>query len=164
MSQVVGAGEVSAEELSNCVMPAPHVGQTVLWYPHGVVDPRHERAAIVLAIRNGSISLWQVNAYARDGVKHVTDPRLRMNQEQRADGAWDFTPLDRQLEQLVAMVNSLAAAQGAPDLLSRDAPNRGVAMTQLWSLRRQCQTLGHTAWQGLSRNEAEEYIARHART
>lgn len=150
---------VSPDELSDFQMPLPHVGQTVLWYPLGRVDPRHVRAAIVTAVRNGSVSVWQVGAYARDGVKHVSDPRLRMNQEQRADGAWDFTPADIRMSRFLDQLERMESSQQNLDAVTRDSPNRGAAMSQLWTLRRKCQEMGHAGWQTLSKTDAEEFLA-----
>lgn len=150
---------VSPEELSEFQMPMPHVGQTVLWYPLGRVDQRHVRAAIVTAVRNGSVSVWQVGAYARDGVKHITDPRLRMNSEQRADGAWDFTPADIRLSRFLDHLERLETSQQAQDAGTRDSPQRGTAMNALWNLRRKCQELGHTGWQTLSKQDAEDFLS-----
>ena len=148
---------VSPEEITKFRMPQPHVGQIVLWYPRGMVEERQARAAIVTSVRHASIAVWEVGAYGHQGVKHASDPRLRQNNEQRADGCWEFSETDLRLARVMEAVERIES-QPADDSLSRESPARSSAMQSLWDLRKRCKEAGHTHWQTLAKHDAEHFL------
>ncbi len=84
----------------------PKVGDVVLWYSgsNKSLDPI---AAVVTRAESGTstvnLSLIDENNTSlliRDGVRHLDDPRSR-TEHGRKNGAWDFTPRDRLLDQLL---------------------------------------------------------------
>lgn len=80
--------EVTHQEVQEFVMPVPQVGQAVLWYRRGLKNDRGAEIKFVERINGKSVS---VNGGFRN-VLHVDDPRLMLNEHQREDGAWEFTP------------------------------------------------------------------------
>lgn len=155
---------VTQQEISTYEMPIPAMGQIVLWYPHCIIDKNRARVAFVTRVRNGSISLVDAFQSGRDGVKHASDPRLRMNNDQRADGCWDFTDEHVNLTDLRRRIEALELA--VPDATEytdtpRESPGKSRSLTVLWKLRRQCRDLGvgDDAWQALTKDEALAFIA-----
>lgn len=96
---------LSPEELENYVMPRPAKGQIVLWYAHGNPTEAAE-VAFVRQVGKRSLTL-NVNGVGYDTVRHLTDPKLSLNQWQRASGAWDF-PEDHQAK-LLPLIKDLQA-------------------------------------------------------
>lgn len=72
--------------------PAIRAGTFVRWYPHGYRDPQNERAAVVTKVKSRTVSLHVFSSgQTFDVVRHVDDPKLRLNEAHREDGAWDHT-------------------------------------------------------------------------
>lgn len=72
--------------------PAVRAGSFVRWYPHGYRDPQNERAAVVTKVKTRTLSLHVLSSGQRfDVVRHVDDPKLRLNEAHREDGAWEYT-------------------------------------------------------------------------
>lgn len=85
-------------------MPKPG-SYTVTWR---FGDNSGERcAAIVTAIHTNSIDLMAFTSTGqlipRVGVKHVSDPSLRRMSQPNPGGVWDFTPMERQVRQLIGV-------------------------------------------------------------
>ena len=66
-----------------------------------------ETAAIVTRVGEKVIDLYLVGSGNRviTGVKHVTDPRLRLNDDMREGGSWDFRKSE---QKILARINELA--------------------------------------------------------
>jgi hypothetical protein len=82
----------------------PQVGDVVHWFP-GSDRNQEPKAAVVskagaTALCVNVIDSGTFNFLIRDGVRHVDDPRSR-TEEGRKSGAWDFTPRDKKLDELL---------------------------------------------------------------
>lgn len=118
-------------------MPKPFMGQMVVYYPKDRRDTRQTDIAHAVRIHNESIEI------VRGGIRyttvlHVSDPRLRLNADQRANGSWDFTDMDRMrdaerqilLDRITALEERLgmttapprSAAQAEPETSALDSP------------------------------------------
>lgn len=79
------------QEEQNYSMPQATQGMTVLWFPNGLPNRSSVRVAYMLQC-GGRTAVLQVSDGRRlDAVRHITDPKLRLNEDQRENGAWDFT-------------------------------------------------------------------------
>lgn len=84
MSQVVSTQSLDFD------MPVPHVGATIRWYPSGLVDARPPGIGQVLRVFHRSLSIQLPSGVRMDAVRHINDPKLQLNVDQRECGAWDF--------------------------------------------------------------------------
>jgi hypothetical protein len=93
-------------------MPFVELNMSVLWYPDG--DSRQQpHPAFVTAVGHDSVcvNIMAHNSYnflIRDGVRHVSDPRIK-DAERRESGAWDYTPF---VKRLLALLMELSPAKG----------------------------------------------------
>ena len=81
------------------VSPKPKETQFVRWYPTG--DPSRlnsPQLGVATRIENRTIDVFVLTGNSRgktfSGVRHVSDPKLSLSPEHRAEGAWDFTAED----------------------------------------------------------------------
>jgi hypothetical protein len=81
-------------EVDAYVMPKPMRGQSIIWYPHGEVSDRCE-IGFVLKVGRRSIEMRGASGLPRESVRNVNDPKLKMSDAQRENGAWDFTDKDK---------------------------------------------------------------------
>jgi hypothetical protein len=103
------------------VMPKPEIGQGVTWYSSGTRSGPGEMA-FVLEVGRRNIVLQRASGTAEASVRHVDDPKLQLNEEQRATGAWDFTKRDKQLDRLlVEMTDLKERVKTLEDLLNEPA-------------------------------------------
>lgn len=99
-------------------MPRPCLGQEVLFYHYGKKDqPRVPEIAFVTRVGQRTIIIRTASGAAKDEVRHVTDPKLALNEELRLMGAWDYSEnyyntisLRGEVAQLKADVEALKAA------------------------------------------------------
>lgn len=102
--------ELSPEEVERWVMPRPARGQQILWYPDA---DRHKEPeiAFVQTVSHRTLTI-QIGRQSMDQVRHINDPKLKINEFQRQNGAWDF-PADKHkvfdLEQRVATLEKQVA-------------------------------------------------------
>ena len=98
---------VDQQELLQYQMPKPEVGDIIIWYRNAQQIERREQAAIVTRVGEKVIDLYLVGSGNRviTGVKHVTDPRLRLNDDMREGGSWDFRKSE---QKILARINELA--------------------------------------------------------
>ena len=90
--------ETEVAQVEQFRMRKPAIGQQVVWYPHADVN---ELPQIAFALEVGARALvLQVAGTAIDGVRHITDPKLHMNEHQRANGAWDFPESEKDMAML----------------------------------------------------------------
>ena len=94
------------------VMPQPHDGQTVLWFPHGIRDSGEYPHFPAVVIKKGFNSV-ELNILRPDakplhmlGVRHIDDPNVREFQTAEV-GAWDYTDWDKYIMQMVERHNAL---------------------------------------------------------
>ncbi|HHK42056.1 MAG TPA: hypothetical protein ENJ50_06515 [Planctomycetaceae bacterium] len=83
---------VSQEEILSFEMPVPPIGLPVLWYSTGFDDSRRRQIGFVRYVSARNIGITLPGGQKVDAVRHVDDPKLRLNPEQRETGAWAFTP------------------------------------------------------------------------
>ncbi len=94
-------GDVSQEQLqAELSFQMPHVehGEVVAWYPSGL---RSRRPEVGLCIRTADRNIHVLTALngVKEAVRHVDDPKLQRNADQREMGAWDFTDAHKQRQQ-----------------------------------------------------------------
>jgi hypothetical protein len=112
--------ELSPEEVERWVMPRPARGQQVLWFADAdrLKEPE---IAFVQTVSHRTLTI-QIGRQSMDQVRHLNDPKLKINEFQRQNGAWDF-PADNKkvfdLEQRVATLEKQLAALMAPAVSKR---------------------------------------------
>lgn len=104
-------------EPAKYVMPIPHRGQAVVFYPNGIVTDQNSMVGYVTAISRTSVEL-NVNGMLKETVSHKNDPRVAHNQFVKRCGVWDFSPHDTmvndRLVQLEAQVKALQELLESP--------------------------------------------------
>ena len=120
--------EAEVERLEAFKMPRPMLGQQVLWRKHAspTEDPE---IGFVLKAGARSIRLQTASGMIVDTVRHMSDPKLQLNEHQRENGAWEFpesaglgervAKLESTLDQLAAQVKSFR------ELLETPADKKG---------------------------------------
>jgi hypothetical protein len=87
-------------------MPRPELGDPVVWFPDGLETDR-PLPAVVTHVGERTLALavfakdW-VAVQPHDGVRHIKDPGLRI-QEERSRGGWDFSPFHKRVRRLEGM-------------------------------------------------------------
>lgn len=104
------------EALTAFEMPRPMCGQQVLFYQHA--SPTEQPLiGFVLRVSRNSIEL-EARGMAYATVRHVSDPKLNLNDHQKMNGAWDFTELDREVpkmrQQIADLQKRVAALEEKP--------------------------------------------------
>ena len=152
---------VSQEDITNFKMPRPYVGQQVRWYSTGRSDPSRVNAAIVTRIVDKSIDVSVILGMAKFAVRHVGDPRLKMNEDMRREGAWDFTEeFYQNLARWSEFEVRLTRLEEKYEEQNGEQRGGGSGMDELWKLRRACKDLaGDKQWGKLSRKECEDLLA-----
>lgn len=79
------------QEIEDYVMPTIHVGSPVLWYPTGLKNSRPPIVVFVNRAFHRTVNISKIRGGGETAVRHVSDPKLQLNSEQRQSGAWDFT-------------------------------------------------------------------------
>jgi len=79
------------ERIQKYQMPQPHLGAPVIYYQTGVKDRRRAQVGYVLQAGHRNVTLMLPNGQRQDAVRHIEDPKLALNADQRESGAWDFT-------------------------------------------------------------------------
>ncbi len=113
--------EVEQSAIENFQMPYVKVGQPVLWFPGGLRTGKDPHVAFVLKASQRNMSLKTIGGMRYDAVRHIDDPKLKMNEDQRENGAWDYTDefkdqkarWDLIEEQLAAMESRIKVTESA---------------------------------------------------
>lgn len=100
--------EMTQEEVQAWKMPRPARGQQILWFSDADRTKEPE-VGFVQTIGNRSLVI-QVGRTAMDSVRHIDDPKLQLNETQRAHGAWDFPQSEKALLQEFAELKSRVEA------------------------------------------------------
>lgn len=74
-------------------MPKPGIGETVVYWKRGEVFGVPDIANILRVGERNCVV--KVAGIAYHSVPHISDPRLKLNVDQRSSGAWDF-PVDKE--------------------------------------------------------------------
>lgn len=84
------------EQIDSFRPPRAKQGQSVVFWPSGVRNSRTPSLGVVFYDNGRIVSLMEValdgRILIREGVRHVDDPKLQLNETQRENGAWDFSP------------------------------------------------------------------------
>ncbi|MBM4401615.1 MAG: hypothetical protein FJ045_06660, partial [Crenarchaeota archaeon] len=96
------------ERIQNFEMPRATIGMPVLWYPTGRREAKTSRVAYMIHC-GGRTATLQVSNGRVDAVRHVDDPKLDLSQDQREQGAWDFTYDWKELQEFKQQVNARIA-------------------------------------------------------
>lgn len=107
------------------VMPVVRAGQSVLWYPKGEKLPGNKyppEIAFVLKSGQKVVRVRTASGYVHDSVPHIADPRLTLNEDIRASGAWDHIEEDKQLRADILSLQTRVTALEA--LLSEPAKKK----------------------------------------
>ena len=74
-------------------MPEVDEGTPVAYYPNGKRDTSFPQLGFVIRIsRSGrNLMLRTADGQVFDAVRHLEDPKLRINSDHRENGAWDYT-------------------------------------------------------------------------
>lgn len=73
-------------------MPKPTIGSAVVFYKYGTkVQSRDPEIGFVLKAHARAIVIRTANGDFKGEVRHLADPKLQLSEEQRENGAWDFT-------------------------------------------------------------------------
>lgn len=99
--------EADVARLESFKMPRPKTGAQLLFYPHAspTEDPE---IAFALKVSHRSVLVQTASGATIDTVRHITDPKLQLNESQRESGAWDF-PEDANLSERVATLEAKLA-------------------------------------------------------
>lgn len=82
---------VSLERMTSYKMPAITAGTIVRYFPSGTRTARRPDIAQVKTVSERSVVLVLTWGQQIDTVRHVDDPKLTLNADQRENGAWDYT-------------------------------------------------------------------------
>ena len=85
------------------VMPRPHKGQAVLFYPNGVVTKANSQIAYVAAVSRANIEL-NSSGMLKETVCHKDDPVVKENIFARKQGVWDFCERDLEIDERIQML------------------------------------------------------------
>lgn len=84
--------EVDMNKVNSFRMPKAPPGIQVLWYRNGVRDKTRVEVAYMLNAGERTASIHAMMTGRRiDSVRHVDDPKLLLSNDQRENGAWDYT-------------------------------------------------------------------------
>lgn len=78
------------QEIINYKMPEIRVGAPVLWFANGSAM-KEAILGWVTKLGHRGIRVHLCTGVWYDSVRHMSDPKLKMNQDQRENGAWDYT-------------------------------------------------------------------------
>jgi len=71
--------------------PSISAGMQVIWYRHGVRRESDSIVGFMLHKGRRTSQIFLINGRRVDAVRHIDDPKLQLNADQREAGAWDFT-------------------------------------------------------------------------
>jgi hypothetical protein len=72
-------------------MPQATAGLPILWYPLGQHDRTNCMVAYMIHCGHRTAVILTSTGQRRDAVRHLSDPKLKLSDDQRENGAWDFT-------------------------------------------------------------------------
>lgn len=87
-------------------MPKPGIGEPVVYWKRGELFGVPDVAYILRVGERNCVV--KVAGIAYHSVPHITDPRLKLNADQRSSGAWDFPADKERIENRLKDVEKLA--------------------------------------------------------
>ena len=133
------------DEINGFEMPDVALGTPVTFYLNGLRDGTEPRIGFVLRIsrsgRNVVIRTAEGGHY--ESVRHINDPKLRINSDHRENGAWDFTDFHKAEEKKRQLIDARIAAleHSATDKIIKSASTSKKEVTYS-ELREQALSLG----------------------
>lgn len=115
------------QEIDSFQAPTVLFGRLVAFFPNAIRNSRKPSLGWVTASNGRITNIFEVTQHGgtllREGVRHIDDPKLKLNEDQRASGAWDFTEDDKTRaeedaefhKRLMALEQSLLAEKGRND-------------------------------------------------
>lgn len=93
-------------------MPTVTLGETVIYWPGGVRETGRAEVGDVIGVSptGRSVNLRLARGESKYGVRHINDPRLKENDEMRAEGSWEFTEQHLLISQMKDDIESLKKA------------------------------------------------------
>src|SRR5688572_8889207 len=85
--------QLKRAEIDAFEMPRPCMGQCVAWYPSGT--RLNSEIAFITRVSKKNVELQRASGTYMTAVRHIDDPKLQLNEDQRESGAWDFTEQDK---------------------------------------------------------------------
>lgn len=82
--------EVDRSAIDAFEMPHVRPGATVLYHPQGM-RTRHQSVATVIRCNRRGAMVKTAEGHIREAVRHIDDPKLELNADQRENGAWEHT-------------------------------------------------------------------------
>lgn len=103
------------------VMPEARVGMVVTFYRTGELDAGRRTIGFVSQVHNSlrRVTVYVPNDRTYEGVRHITDPKLKLSPEFKENGAWEYSP------EYIYLENRLAALSQELDRLSALVARRG---------------------------------------
>lgn len=93
-------------------MPAPAVGEAVVYYPKGNVRREDATVAFVRHVGARCIEVMGLGNVGAEGVRHVDDPHAKAVAEVRESGLWDFPSATKELRaEIFALKNEVIGLQ-----------------------------------------------------
>jgi len=164
----------SPQVYSEFTAPRCTVGMQVLWYRNGLRDRTSVEVAYMLHNGVRTSTIHASTGRRVDAVRHIDDPKLQLNADQRETGAWDFTEdyketlafrervtaklaeLDRQVN---ALIQSGIKGSAAPKEKVRKEPGAGQANLKAFhDLRRKAREMGIVVTPSMKRADIESAV------
>lgn len=86
----MSVAEMTEKEVNEFKMPEIQQGAPIRWFRYGTARDT-SILGFVQKVKARSVTVWTTEGLRYNNVRHISDPKLRLNREQREDGAWDFT-------------------------------------------------------------------------
>ena len=136
MSQVVSTQSLEFD------MPVPVLGTTVRWYQSGLAESRPPGVGTVIRVFHRSLSILLPSGVRMDAVRHINDPKLQLNADQRECGSWDFTEDVYQRAAWEKKIEERLSAIEASDSPAEEEPVEEKPVAKYHDLRKQAIELG----------------------
>lgn len=112
--------QVLRDEAHAFEMPYVDVGQQVVFYSQGNVHPSSAQIGHVFEKGTKTIGVYLMGSQQRTAVRHVADPRLKLEPQLREGGLWDYTPEHkRRAQELKELRDQLAVSLDRVEALEK---------------------------------------------
>lgn len=101
----------TSEEITEFTMPEALQGTEVSFYKNGMAEGRPPELGTIVRVHNSrrTVTIQIAGGTIQQSVRHLDDPKLRINSDHRENGAWDFTPEYKRREREVLEINQRLA-------------------------------------------------------
>ena len=118
------------EEILLFEMPGIDLGTPVEYFPNAVRNSGEPRLGFVVRVsRTGrKVVIRTTDGGCFDAVRHIDDPKLKLNQDMRENGAWDRTEYDKELnKRLESMDKRIADMKSSVAFVSKRLTGKAAA-------------------------------------